>query len=53
MGIEIYPDNAKYEGSFRNKLKHGKGTFTWTNGDAFLGRFSAKFHHRRGSINIS
>ena len=35
MGIEIYPDNAKYEGLFRNNLKDGKGTFTWPNGDAF------------------
>ena len=30
----------KYEGEFREGLKHGQGTYTWENGDRYEGQFA-------------
>lgn len=31
--VHIYPDESKYEGSYLNDKKHGKGKLTFANGD--------------------
>jgi TonB family protein len=32
-----YPDGSKYNGEFRNDIRHGWGVFTFTNGDQYSG----------------
>ena len=32
-------DNGKYEGLYKNNLKHGKGKYTWDNGDLYDGNW--------------
>ncbi|XP_051980158.1 ankyrin repeat and MYND domain-containing protein 1-like isoform X2 [Xyrauchen texanus] len=34
-GIQEWPDGSKYEGEFKNNLKHGSGVFTWANGEDY------------------
>lgn len=32
-GVQEWPDGSRYEGEFLNGLKHGKGKYTWKNGE--------------------
>lgn len=32
-------DNGKYEGLYKNNLRHGKGKYTWNNGDVYDGNW--------------
>ena len=34
-----YYDNGSYTGEFLNGKKHGKGTFTWSDGNRFVGQW--------------
>ena len=40
MGIMYRSDGAKYEGQWFNNKMFGLGTFTWPNGDLFIGLLS-------------
>lgn len=31
--VQDWPDGSKYEGEFVNGLKHGRGRYTWRNGE--------------------
>uniref|UniRef100_A0A3Q2V7C7 Ankyrin repeat and MYND domain containing 1 n=1 Tax=Haplochromis burtoni TaxID=8153 RepID=A0A3Q2V7C7_HAPBU len=33
IGVQEWPDGSKYEGESINGLKHGKGRYSWTNGE--------------------
>ena len=33
-------ENGEYSGEWKNNDKHGRGTFTWANGDKFVGEWS-------------
>ena len=39
-GIKIYKNTDKYDGEWAYDLRQGKGTFTWANGDIYLGYWS-------------
>ena len=32
-------DGDTYEGEFKNNLRHGQGTYTWSDGRKFVGEF--------------
>ena len=38
-GTQVWPDNAKYVGEWRDGKAEGKGTFFHSNGDLFEGDF--------------
>ena len=38
-GIWTYYDGRNYVGEFRRGMFNGQGTYTWPNGDKFIGRF--------------
>jgi hypothetical protein len=40
QGVEIWPDNAKYEGEYIDAKKHGKGTLYFADGSKYLGEFA-------------
>lgn len=33
LGVQEWPDGARYEGEFVNGFKHGEGKYTWPNGE--------------------
>lgn len=33
LGVQEWADGSRYEGEFENGLKHGRGRFTWTDGE--------------------
>jgi hypothetical protein len=39
VGTYLYANGNKYEGSFRNGRRHGKGVFTFASGDRYEGTF--------------
>ena len=52
-----YPDKAVYEGVLVDGIKEGYGTYTWANGDYYLGNWSnnrfeggGTFHHHKGNV---
>lgn len=38
-GIEVWRDNAKYEGEYQDSKKHGKGTLYFADGSKYEGEF--------------
>ncbi|KAJ3599686.1 hypothetical protein NHX12_033642 [Muraenolepis orangiensis] len=43
-----WPDGSKFEGEYRNGLKHGTGRFTWSNGECYEGFFYRDYRHGEG-----
>ena len=39
-GVQVWPDNAKYEGEFKNDKANGKGKFTNAKGDIYDGEWA-------------
>jgi hypothetical protein len=39
LGVQQYPDGARYEGQFKNGFFHGRGKMTQANGDFYLGQW--------------
>lgn len=33
----VWEDKSKYEGEWKDGMRHGKGTFYYTNGDKYVG----------------
>lgn len=33
FGVQEWPDGSRYEGEFLNGFKHGKGRYSWKNGE--------------------
>ena len=33
----VWEDKSKYEGDWKDGMRHGKGTFYYTNGDKYVG----------------
>lgn len=40
----------QYEGSFRRGLPHGRGTYTWANGDVYSGQWRNGKRHGKGTL---
>jgi hypothetical protein len=38
IGIQIWPDGAKYEGYWRDNVAHGRGRFHHIDGDVYDGK---------------
>ncbi|XP_056615911.1 ankyrin repeat and MYND domain-containing protein 1-like [Triplophysa dalaica] len=47
-GIQEWSEGSKYEGEFKNNLKHGTGVYTWPNGEFFKGSFFRDCRHGNG-----
>ena len=47
---ETYADGAWYEGEFKNGVRHGQGTFCWTNGIKYVGPFVNGTCHGEGIL---
>ena len=54
-GTQMWPDNAKYVGEWKDGKAEGKGTFFHSNGDIFEGEFQndkanghGKYKHKSG-----
>ena len=43
-----YKSGAVYNGKICDNLKYGKGTFSWPNGDKYIGEFKVNFRHGYG-----
>ena len=39
VGVFSMDDGRKYDGQFKNDLKHGTGTFTWADGRMYNGQW--------------
>ena len=37
--METWPDGARYEGSYENGQKNGRGKFSWADGSRYEGNF--------------
>ncbi|XP_042338116.1 ankyrin repeat and MYND domain-containing protein 1 isoform X2 [Plectropomus leopardus] len=48
LGVQGWPDGARYEGEFVNGFKHGKGRYTWKNGEFYEGSFYKDYRHGDG-----
>lgn len=56
MGIESWPDETTYQGSYKLGKKHGRGTFTWGNRkskktgkqETYVGEFQNDLFHGQG-----
>lgn len=48
-GVQQWTEGSRYEGEFRNGLKHGNGTFTWPNRECYKGSFYKDNRHGRGT----
>lgn len=46
LGIQIWPDGAKYEGYWRDNVAHGRGRFHHIDGDVYDGKktFNSTIH---------
>ena len=44
---------VKYEGSYKDGLKDGAGTLTFTNGETFVGTWAAGSVHGKGEIHYN
>jgi uncharacterized membrane protein YgcG len=53
MGSAKYDDLGDvYQGEFENGLRHGKGTYTYANGDAYTGDWSKGKMHGHGALTV-
>ncbi|XP_038672535.1 ankyrin repeat and MYND domain-containing protein 1 [Scyliorhinus canicula] len=48
-GVQEWPNGWKYEGGFRENLKHGQGVFQWANGEYYTGQFYKDHRHGNGT----
>ena len=48
MGLCVKASGAKYEGEYQNDLKHGRGKYTYPNGDVYDGEWSEGKRHGKG-----
>ena len=49
FGTYTFSNGDKYEGSWKNDLKHGQGLSTYNSGDAYLGEFKNNTKHGYGN----
>eukprot|EP00351_Strombidinopsis_sp_SopsisLIS2011_P002829 CAMPEP_0116871950 /NCGR_PEP_ID=MMETSP0463-20121206/2526_1 /TAXON_ID=181622 /ORGANISM="Strombidinopsis sp, Strain SopsisLIS2011" /LENGTH=67 /DNA_ID=CAMNT_0004511335 /DNA_START=738 /DNA_END=941 /DNA_ORIENTATION=- len=47
-GVYTWPDGKRYEGSYKNELRHGYGVFTWSDGRTYAGDWIQGKQHGRG-----
>ncbi|XP_055006624.1 ankyrin repeat and MYND domain-containing protein 1 [Boleophthalmus pectinirostris] len=48
--VQERSDGSRYEGEFRNGLKHGTGRFTWKDGQFYEGSFYKEARHGHGVL---
>ena len=44
-----WDDGCKYEGDWKDDVRHGKGVFEYTNGDKYDGDWADDIQHGRGT----
>ncbi|XP_062411975.1 ankyrin repeat and MYND domain-containing protein 1-like [Sardina pilchardus] len=49
FGVQQWPDGSRYEGEFKNDLKHGVGVYSWPNGEIYKGSFYKDYRHGKGT----
>ena len=47
-----WEDKSKYEGDWKDGMRHGKGTFYYTNGDKYVGDWKDDVQDGKGSAFI-
>lgn len=45
-GMQEWSDGSKYEGEYKNNLKHGTGVYTWPNGEVWFNETENQFSLR-------
>lgn len=50
LGIRIWPDNSRYEGSFKNDKKDGYGIYYYTDRDKYMGQWQKNEIHGEGIL---
>lgn len=50
MGTYFYPDGDKFEGTFRNELKNGRGVYYFRYGGRFEGIFKDDQENGKGVL---
>jgi hypothetical protein len=50
LGVQLYPDGARFEGQFVDGLFQGKGKMTQANGDVYIGQWQADKATGKGSF---
>ena len=35
--VHTFSDGSKYEGNYKNGMRHGHGVYTWAGGDVYVG----------------
>ncbi len=51
VGIETWPDGAKYEGAYIEGKKQGRGIFVWADSSRYEGEFKDNNIHGKGRMN--
>lgn len=46
LSVQEWPDGSRYEGDFMDGLKHGRGKYTWRNGEV-IERFCCGMVHAK------
>ena len=44
-----WDDGCKYDGDWKDDVRHGKGTFEYTNGDKYEGDWADDIQHGKGT----
>jgi hypothetical protein len=56
-GVIVYSAGEKYEGEFKNGKRHGKGVYTWTQGEMKGSRYEGEYfegqRHGKGKLVLS
>ena len=49
----VITENGEYKGEWKNNMIHGKGTFTWNNGDEYVGEFRENKKNGQGTFTYA
>lgn len=52
LGVQVWPDGSRYEGEFANGLKHGRGRYTWADGEVINVHINKSFNVAYANIII-
>jgi len=50
VGVMVYANKDKYEGSFENWMRNGKGTMIYANGDKYTGEWKLNNKDGEGTL---
>ena len=52
-GVQVWPDNAKYEGEWRENKANGRGKFWHADGDIYEGEWEDDVKHGKGAVFLA